>query len=262
MIEIKSVQRLLFFLIGCLIMHDAFAADRVQALVLKQLSNHPLPEPFVKRVFFDSHISLDNKKIIESKMRTQQLFDGPSPEFYRERIANGIKFYAQYKKLLHSIAHSYGINPFVILAIIGVETNYGAFLGRHKIMDALYTRAVTEPEQRKNAVKELAEFLRYCHERKIDPHSIVGSYAGAFGYGQFLPSSFNYYGVSPSGNKYPRHDSWPDTIASIANYLKKHGYCNYDKNSIYRAIRGYNHRPEYVTLVIRLSTLLEKTSKS
>jgi membrane-bound lytic murein transglycosylase B len=127
----------------------------------------------------------------------------------------------------------------------------------------LYTLIHQLPRKGKWASRELAEFILFCHGNKIDPHSILGSYAGAFGYGQFIPSSFNNYAIDFDGDSVRRHDEWPDVLGSIANYLLKNGYKpdtdNYSKGSPnWESVFAYNRSNNYVGVVMELRQEIKK----
>ena len=109
---------------------------------------------------------------------------------------------------------------------------------------------------------EMIEFLLYCYEDKISPHSIVGSYAGAFGYGQFIPSSYNAYAIDGNDDGIRKPYDWYDVFASIGNYLVKNGYPVVDptnQEKIYKSVYAYNHADNYVKAVLELRKELEKS---
>ena len=100
--------------------------------------------------------------------------------------------------------------------------------------------------------------MKYCFNDQIDPQEIGGSYAGAFGFGQFIPSSFTRYSVDFNENGIREPYSWPDVLGSIANYLRMNGYLlnskDYSKSGdVYKAIYAYNHADNYVMAVLELT---------
>ena len=122
--------------------------------------------------------------------------------------------------------HFWALLPFqVIVAIIGVETNYGRITGKYKVLDALVTLAFYYPPRAEFFRKELREFLLLAREEQVDPLSLKGSYAGAMGLPQFMPSSFRAYAVDFDGDG--RINIWSnptDAIGSVASYFKQHGW--------------------------------------
>ena len=174
----------------------------------------------------------------------------------KKRISDGVEFYNLKTGLIESISNSLGVDPFLILSITGIESNFGSFPGRYDVFSALYTIIHTMPKKKSWASKELAEFLDYCYRDNIPVHSIPGSYAGAFGFGQFIPSSFNRFAVDFDGDGVRRFNEWADVMASIANYLIKNGYepgGSFERNSKnWKSVYAYNHHDNYVMAVLDL----------
>ena len=142
-----------------------------------------------------------------------------------DRIQGGVRFWQENEALLDRVSREYGVPPEIIVAIIGVETRYGGFTGRHRVLDALTTLAFGYPKRSKFFRSELEQFLLLSREESVDPRSATGSYAGAMGKPQFISSSYRRYAVDGDGDG--RRDLWqsnPDIIASVANYFKTHGW--------------------------------------
>ena len=174
----------------------------------------------------------------------------------KKRISDGVEFYNLKSGLIESISDSLGVDPFLILSITGIESNFGSFPGRYDVFSALYTIIHTMPKKKNWASKELAEFLDYCYRDNIPVHSITGSYAGAFGFGQFIPSSFNRFAIDFDEDGVRRFNEWADVMASIANYLIKNGYesgGSFERNSNnWDSVYAYNHHDNYVRAVLDL----------
>lgn len=142
-----------------------------------------------------------------------------------ERIAAGADFMRERSTTMMVAESRYGVPREVITAIIGVETKYGKVMGSHRVLDALVTLAFEYPKRSKFFTKELEHFLLLCAEQGIEPSTPMGSYAGAMGYGQFMPSSYREYAVDFDGDG--KVDIWnnkTDAIGSVANYLARHGW--------------------------------------
>ncbi len=142
-----------------------------------------------------------------------------------ERTARGVEYWKEHAETLHRAQRDYGVDPEVIVAIIGIETRYGKNTGRHPALNALTTLALEFPRRSEFFTKELEHFLLLVRELKVDPLKIMGSYAGAMGTAQFMPSSYRHYAVD--FNSDGRRDllgSNEDAIGSVANYLKQHGW--------------------------------------
>ena len=142
-----------------------------------------------------------------------------------QRIAGGVEFWQQNRATLERAQRKYGVAPEVVVAIIGVETRYGRVTGRHRVIDALMTLAFDYPPRASFFRKELTQFLVLAREEGKNPTSLMGSYAGAMGYGQFIPSSFRNYAVDFDRDGV--RDIWQnrvDAIGSVANYFSRHGW--------------------------------------
>ena len=141
------------------------------------------------------------------------------------RIDRGIEFWAENKAALETALASYNVAPEYVVAIIGVETLFGRIMGSHRVLDALSTLAFDYPPRAGFFRNELTQFLLLVREEKRDPGDLKGSYAGAMGYGQFIPSSYRHYAVDFDGDG--TRDIWrntTDAIGSVANYFARHGW--------------------------------------
>jgi membrane-bound lytic murein transglycosylase B len=141
-----------------------------------------------------------------------------------DNIAGGGRFWRRYARELNRASAKYGVPPEYVVAIIGVETRYGGYMGKHRVLDALATLAFDFPRRSAFFTDELAAFLVMARDEGFDPFGPRGSYAGAMGYGQFMPSSFHKWAVDFDGDG--RRDLWNpvDAIGSVANYFASHGW--------------------------------------
>ena len=143
----------------------------------------------------------------------------------KQRINGGVKFWKEHRETLQMASEKYGVPPETIVAIIGVETRYGTVKGRTRIIDALMTLGFDYPRRARYFRKELLQFLLLIREQKFDPLDVQGSYAGAMGWGQFMPSSYRTYAVDFDGDDIKDLLQNPvDAIGSVANYLSVHGW--------------------------------------
>ena len=143
-----------------------------------------------------------------------------------ERIGEGVRFWLDHRNALEEISGKYQVPPEYLVAILGVETKYGRITGRFRVLDALATLAFDYPPRHSYFREELEQFLLLARENKLDPLSITGSYAGAMGAPQFMPSQYRRYAVTDS-NTAKRPDLWSDwdsILASVANYLHEYGW--------------------------------------
>jgi membrane-bound lytic murein transglycosylase B len=143
----------------------------------------------------------------------------------RERIEGGVAYWRQHQGLVSAAAERFGVAPEMIVAIIGIETRYGGFMGKHSVLDALTTLAFCYPRRAPFFRKELAEFLRLVEEERLDPLTLKGSYAGAMGKGQFMPSSYRAYAVDfDADGQRDLFANEADIIGSVANYFARHNW--------------------------------------
>jgi len=148
------------------------------------------------------------------------------PIFMTERrIVDGRAFLAEHRQALTKVEAETGVPAEMIVAIIGVETNYGRNTGSYRVIDALYTLGAHYPPRQTFFRSELGHVMKLAQEEQIDLTTVKGSYAGAMGWGQFMPSSYLAYARDGDGDG--RRDlfgSLPDVFASIANYFVAHGW--------------------------------------
>jgi len=144
------------------------------------------------------------------------------------RIEEGVKFWQKNEALLNQAYQKFGVEPEYIVAILGVETLYGKGKGQYKVLDSLATLGFDYPPRSQFFLSELEQFLLLAREENWDPTQIKGSYAGAMGAAQFIPSSYRQYAIDFTGNGKRDLFDDADAIGSIANYFKVHGWQTHD----------------------------------
>jgi len=138
------------------------------------------------------------------------------------QIRNGVEFWDRHRETLERAARETGVPAEVIVAVIGIETRYGTTLGSHPVLDSLTTLTLQYPRRREFFGKQLEHFLLLTHEESLDPFAVRGSYAGAIGIPQFMPSSYREYAVDFSGDgRADLVNQTEDAIGSVANYLRR-----------------------------------------
>lgn len=215
-----------------------------EAAVGEQAGPHPGSAAFMERAV--SEYGLDPGRVtslLESGAFQQQIADlmarpaeGKPWYDYRpifiteQRLVEGLEFWRANEALIEAAAGKYGVDPQVIVAIIGVETYYGRITGNFRVLDALTTLAFHYPSERTRDrspffTRELLEYMVLGKEEGLPLEDVTGSYAGAMGMGQFMPSSYRAYAVDGDGDG--RRDLWQstnDAVSSVANYLHVHGW--------------------------------------
>ncbi len=187
-----------------------------------------LTEIFSKTVIKEKKISTRQNNQAEKKLTW---------ESYKNRVVTSLRinagkiFMYDNREILEDVSNKYNVDKEVIVAILGVETNYGLNKGNFRAIDSLSTLSFEYYPRSDFFKKELIEFLKYTKINDVSPFSIKSSWAGAVGYPQFIPSSINNYGIDyDRDGKVDLINSLPDSIASIANYLSKNGF---KKNDYY-----------------------------
>jgi len=142
-----------------------------------------------------------------------------------ERINAGATFWRENREMLERITLESGVPVEILVGILGVETYFGRITGKDRVIDALATLAFEYPPRATFFRKELMQFLILAREEELDPTVPMGSYAGAMGRPQFMPSSFRAYAVDSTGDgKRDIWDNWADASGSIASYFLAHGW--------------------------------------
>ena len=197
----------------------------IESFIDYMVQAHGFKRPALKRVFDKVQI---RPEIVVTMDRPREAL--PWHEYQRtflapNQIRNGKQYWHAHRKALARAEQHYGVPAEIIVAIIGIETQYGRNTGDYPIIDALSTLAFAYPRRADFFRDELKEFLLLTREHKLDPLRPRGSYAGAIGIPQFMPSSYRRYAIDFDQDK--RRDlfkSSADAIGSVAQFLSEHGW--------------------------------------
>lgn len=229
----KTIRRTIsaVFFSAVILINTSFAAGleknaEVQIFIKEMVAQHNFKQSELEKLFAQVKVK---QKILDAISRPAEK-SKPWHEYRKifltkKRINNGVKFWQENSDIIDYAAKVYGVAPEIMVAIIGVETFYGRLQGSYRVMDALSTLAFKYPKRSKFFRGELKHFLIMSREQHFEPLSRKGSYAGAMGMGQFIPSSFQSYAVDFDGDG--EKDIWhnkADAIGSVANYFKRHGW--------------------------------------
>lgn len=200
--------------------------EDIAAFVTQMQEKHGLDGDAVRQMLAQAEIKqgiLD--AISKPAERTLKWFEYRPIFITEKRISKGSEFWQAHLDTLAGISKEYGVAPEVLVAIVGVETYYGEIMGSYRVLDALGTLAFEYPPRADFFRRQLEEFLVLSGESGVDPVAATGSYAGAMGAPQFIPSSFRAYAVDhDKDERIDLWQNWQDILASVANYFTAHGW--------------------------------------
>lgn len=219
---------------------NAWALDIDQYPVLQELvkvmsSEDGYPKDELAEIL--SSVSIDKKtlSLMDRQYEALPWFKYRKLFINQNRIDGGAGFWNKHETVLGRAYQEYGVPPAVIVAVIGIETHYGARMGDRSVLGSLVTLSADYPRRSKFFTRELRTFLNTTRKENIAPGTVRGSFAGAIGIPQFMPTSYEAYSIDFNGNG--RRDlvnEIEDAIGSVANYLKVHGWTRDEK--IYSAV--------------------------
>ena len=219
-----------FFIILFLLSNDIFADysehPDAKEVIETLVRDHGFEKSYVIKVLESAKKQEKILKSMSSPAEFTWTWDRYKKLFIEDkRIINGKKFIKENASLFDQVEKEFGVPREIIASILGVETRYGKIKGDYRVLDSLTTLGFDFPRRSKFFKSELIEFFILTKENNLDINSVQGSYAGAMGYGQFISSSYRAYAIDYDGDGYADlFNSVPDAVASIANYLKKHGW--------------------------------------
>jgi membrane-bound lytic murein transglycosylase B len=220
-----------FFAFVSLVVSFASAAQQVNgaaraAFIDKMVGSHGFDRAEITKLIDTAAI---DQTILDTMARPAERvvpwFEYRNIFMTEERIAAGVRFWAEHAATLEQVAKRYGVAPEMIVSIVGIETYFGTRMGKYRVLDALATLAFAYPPRATFFTSELEAFLLLTREEKVDATAALGSYAGAMGAGQFIPSSYRAYAVDADADgKKDLWTDWDDVFGSVANYFAKHGW--------------------------------------
>lgn len=225
------VNVLILFWASILWSHLAFASnsfsDRpdVRKFIVQMAHKHHFVESELVAVFNEVKIRPQVMKRLTTPFEQKPWYTYQMLFVTEWRIRQGVEFWNKYHDALERAEKKYGVPASIIVATIGIETKYGKNTGDYPVIDALSNIAFSNSPRAPFFRKELEEFLLLVREQHLNPLTVMGSYAGAIGQPQFMPSSYRHYAVNFDNN--PTIDlshNEIDVIGSVANYYQKHGW--------------------------------------
>lgn len=217
-----------FLLITSLLFVNACAADfsdkkDVKEFIKQMVKEHKFNKQYLEKLFSEAKLYDSILEAIARPAEGKAWYEYRPIFVTKKRTQGGINFWKKNAVALARAEKKYGVPQEIIVAIIGVETRYGKHAGSYPVFDSLATLAFGYPPRATFFKSELKHFLLMSREEKFKARELIGSYAGAMGMPQFIPSSFRHYAVDFDGDG--KRDLWnnpTDAIGSVANYFRKH----------------------------------------
>lgn len=223
-------MRLIFIFLCLLVMTSGVFAnisnrEDVQVFINEMHEKHDYDKSFLNNAFKNTVIKESTLKAISRPAEGLPWYKYRKIFITDKRIEDGVKFWRENIDSLAKVEKQFGVPPEIVVAIIGVETAYGQNTGGFRIIDALSTLAFEYPRRSKFFRSELEQFFLLVREQGFEPTTLTGSYAGAMGLPQFMPSSYRHYAFNLDEDR--KIDIWnnpADTIGSVGNYFHVHGW--------------------------------------
>ena len=198
---------------------------QVETFIVEMVNKHGMAHAELRALMQQARLQRDILRAMSAQTTARPWRQYRPLYVNAQRVSGGTKFWAAHARLLERAEREFGVPAEIIVATIGVETVYGTYTGTHRVLDALTTLAFDFPRRADFFRDELEQFLLLARDRVLDPLSIKGSYAGAMGIPQFLPSSYQRYAIDFDGDG--RKNLWDnvaDAIGSVANYYRTFGW--------------------------------------
>ncbi|CAA6828212.1 MAG: Membrane-bound lytic murein transglycosylase B precursor (EC [uncultured Sulfurovum sp.] len=237
-------MRLIFIFLFFMVFIDAkdyTQHSRVQAFIENISQEYKIDKGYLQKLFSNVKVyktplkiyalkSKNNTTKVKSAKKKKRTFRHGSWDRYSRlkinpsRVKQGVQFIQKHQKTFNDVEKTYGVPKEYVAAIIGIETVYGGDVGSYLVFDNLVTLAFEKNRRNAFFKKELKKFLLLSQKEKFNPRNVKGSYAGAIGLGQFMPSNYEAYGVDQNKDGRITLQKAEDAIASVANYIKKNGW--------------------------------------
>ena len=210
----------------------------------------------LQMLFADSRVEL-YPPVVDKSGKGLDYFHPRFGLLSKKSLESGRIFLKRNEEIFHNVEEEFGVEKEIILAILRIETNFGAHTGKYSVFNSLLSMILIENRRTEWATKEFVELLSFHKKQNEDPLALKGSWAGAFGICQFVPTSYLKFAVDGdkdgSINLFNAHDP----VASIANYLRHHGYQKEEPEKGREAIYAYNHCDNYVAAVLAYARALQ-----
>jgi membrane-bound lytic murein transglycosylase B len=232
----------------------------VRAFIQQMATKHGFDDRDLTRLFGQVRLRPDIIAAISHPAEAKPWYQYRPIFLTRSRVLAGVRFWNRHADALARAERVYGVPASIVVAIIGVETRFGTYSGKYRVMDSLTTLAFDYPKRGPFFRKELEQFLLLTREEHVDPLLVTGSYAGAMGGPQFISSSYRRYAVDfDHDGKRDLWHSYADMIGSVANYFHVHGWAPGQpvarpaqvSGKKYQALVGNDAKPRYTVQQLR-----------
>ena len=204
---------------------DLAAYPEVTAFIDEMVARHGLTRSRLERAFTQAYLQPRVIQAMERPKESLAWVDYKKLFVTEDHARRGYQYWRTQRAALARAERTYGVPPEIILAILGVETGYGQNAGDFVALAALTTLALYHPPRARFFREELEQLLLLARDLRLDPMQLIGSYAGALGIPQFMPSSYRRFAVDFDGDRKPDLlGNHVDAIGSIANFLRAHGW--------------------------------------
>lgn len=226
--RLASLKQVLTILLLCFISLANYAVASVTAknqFIDMMVEKHQFDKKQLNNVFANTRPNQTILKAIAKPWEAKPWFQYYPLFLTEKRLEKGMTFWLKYEKELAAAEQQTGVPAQIIVAIIGIETFYGSYLGKYSVFDALQTLTFNYPARAAFFGRELEQLFLLAREENFEITSLMGSYAGAMGWGQFIPSSYRAYAVDfDNDGRRDLLNNPIDAIGSVANYFKRHGW--------------------------------------
>lgn len=207
------------------------------AFINKMIDEYDFKQSYMQRLFSDVTVQQTPLNIVKPKpnkkpgdaLKNKYPLNGAWDRYVKykvtpKRVKQGVSFFKKYRSTFHKVEKEYGVPAEYIAAIIGIESVYGNNTGKYPVFDTLVTLSFETNRRSSYFQKELEKFILLSYRQRFNPKNVMGSYTGAIGLGQFMPSNYEAYGIDFNNDGKISLLHPQDAIASIANYLKQNGW--------------------------------------
>lgn len=222
--------------------NSAELTDAEKKFVKQTIKKHQLPENYIINALNNANKNQDVLDAISKPWEAKPWYQYHPIFLTEKRVLKGAEFWQKHQATLEKAEQQYGVPAQIIVSILAVESFFGQYKGKYPVLDSLYTLGFHYPRRSKFFLSELGHFLHLSYQQQFELTTVLGSYAGAMGWSQFISSSYRHYAVDfDNDGKKDLINSPADAIGSVANYFKQH---KWQKNELVVVKAKVNTQPK------------------